>query len=245
MARFFIRGELAEKMTLNGLDAHHASHVLRLKPGDEIIVVDSLGKAAKARLETGNSTETPLTFIEKIDVNSEPPITVYLAQGLAKGDKMDYIVQKAVELGVNKIIPLIADHSVVRYDLPKQANRRERWQKIALEASKQCGRLTIPEVTTFQDMKKLLAGYGQNFMTVMLYEGERKNGLKTLLQGCPARAVLLLIGPEGGFSDGEVTFCRQQGIRTASLGPRILRTETAALAALSIVMYECGDLGGY
>jgi len=245
LARFFIAGELAEKMALRGLDAHHAGHVLRLKPGDEVIVVDSRGVAARARLEMGSLTETPLTFIEKIDDNSEPPITLYLAQGLPKGDKMDYIVQKAVELGVSKIIPLTAEHSVVRYDSAKQVNRRERWQKIALEAAKQCGRLTVPEVTAFEDMTGLLAGYGQDFMTVMLYEGERKSGLKALLKNCQARAILLLIGPEGGFSDGEVALCRQHGVQTVSVGPRILRTETAALAALSIVMYECGDLGGY
>ena len=245
MARFFIESELAEKMVLRGLDAHHASHVLRLKPGDEIIVVDSRGMAARARLETISLSEIILTFIARIADSGEPPVAVYLAQGLAKGDKMDYIVQKAVELGVGKIIPLAADRSVVRYDAAKQANRQERWKKIALEAAKQCGRLTVPEVTVFEDVKGLLAKYGQDFMMVMLYEGEQKNGFKALLKNCQARAVLLLIGPEGGFSDGEVAFCRQHGVHTVSVGPRILRTETAALAALSIVMYECGDLGGY
>lgn len=245
MARFFIEGELAEKMTLRGLDAHHASHVLRLKPGDEIIVVDSHGMAARAKLEKAGVAEIALTCIEKIAGDSEPPVAVYLAQGLAKGDKMDFIVQKAVELGVSKIIPLTADRSVVRYDHAKQANRRDRWQKIAMEAAKQCGRLVVPKVMMFEDIQGLLVKYGQDFMTVMLYEGEQKNSFKTLLKNCQARAVLLLVGPEGGFSEREVALCRLHGVRTVTIGPRILRTETAALAALSIVMYECGDLGGY
>lgn len=244
MARFFIENEVTEKMVLRGLDAHHATHVLRLKPGDEVIVVDPRGTAARVRLGINRLSEIPLTFIEKIDDNSEPSISVYLAQGLAKGDKMDYIVQKAVELGVSKVIPLLAERSVVRYDAAKRSNRRERWQKIALEAAKQCNRLIIPEVTDFQDMKMLLSEYGHDFMKIMLYEGEKKEGLKTLLKNCQARAILLLIGPEGGFSSEEVDFCLRHGVSTGSIGPRILRTETAALAALSVVMYECGDLGG-
>ena len=245
MARFFIEGKIAAQMALSGENAHHARNVLRLQPGEEVIVVDSEGNAGRAEVGKSSLTEISLTLIEQIDDHSEPPITVYLAQGLAKGDKMDYIVQKAVELGAGKIIPLAAERSIVRYDAAKQANRRERWQKIALEAAKQCGRLTVPEVTDFHDVKRLLAEYGKDSLIVMLYEGEKKSGLKALLKKCHARTILLLIGPEGGFSDGEAALCRQNGVQTVSIGPRILRTETAALAALSVVMYECGDLGGF
>jgi 16S rRNA (uracil1498-N3)-methyltransferase len=244
LARFFIDAELTEQMTLRGADAHHASHVLRLKPGAEILVVGRGGRAGRAKIAQITPAEVVLTVTEAVATNSEPPISVCLAHGLTKGDKMDYIVQKAVELGVNAVVPLLARHSVVHYDGAKQAARRERWQRIAAEAAKQCGRLMIPEVAACQDLAECLANRQSGTAVIMLYEGEKEYSLKKLLRNCQAASFLLVIGPEGGFSEREVTLCREQGAHTVSIGPRILRTETAALSALAIVMYECGDLGG-
>jgi 16S rRNA (uracil1498-N3)-methyltransferase len=158
---------------------------------------------------------------------------------------MDYIVQKVVELGVSRIIPLETTHCVVKYDTAKQRTRRERWQKIAHEAAKQCGRAVIPTVSPVQPLAELLANVPEQMVVIMLYEGDARRSLKSILQHHPSVNYLLIVGPEGGFSSLEVSECKQHGAQIVTLGPRILRTETAGLAAVSAVMYEHGDLGEF
>ena len=157
---------------------------------------------------------------------------------------MDYIVQKAVELGVRGVFPMDAEHSVVQYDQAKRNKRLERWQKIAVEAAKQCGRAVIPIVKPIADLTTILASFDVETVILMLYEGQTAQGLKQALAEHHAKNYLLLVGPEGGFSAKEVALCQSHGACIVTLGPRILRTETAALAGVSIVMYEYGDLGG-
>jgi 16S rRNA (uracil1498-N3)-methyltransferase len=241
--RFFIAGELADAVTITGPDARHIGRVLRLGPGAGLVVVDKAGRVARAEITAVEATAVHAAVRERLTAGHEPPVKVSLAQGMPKGDKLEYIVQKAVELGATAIVPLACEHCTVRYDAAKQGSRRERWRKIAAEAAKQCGRDAVPGVEPVRTLAEALAMAGANTDIIMLYEGQGGVPLREILAGNGASSYLLLIGPEGGFSPAEAELCRAHGARIATLGPRILRTETAALAALAIVMYEKGDLG--
>ena len=244
MRRFLLSDRLADKMIVAGGEAHHMLRVLRLAAGDQVVVVDPVGQAAVARITQASDTEVFLSMETMLEEEREAPITIRLAQGLPKSDKMDFIVQKALELGISEIIPMEADTSVVRYDAAKQQNRRERWQKIAAEAAKQCQRTIVPNVAAVQDLAKLLAATGGETQIIVLYEGQVPLGLKQVLREKPGNDYLLIIGPEGGLSSREVQLAQERGAAIVTMGPRILRTETAALAAIAAVMYEHGDLGG-
>ncbi len=229
---------------LDGNEAHHLLNVLRLAVRDKIVVVDTAGQAAIAEIMTVNQGKAILAIVEKLAENREAPIEIVLAQGLTKSDKMDYIVQKATELGIKAIIPFAADESVVKYEIGKQQSRQMRWQKIAFEAAKQCRRNTVPAVHDVQKLEQVLQGAGAGTNIFMLYEGETPLGIKQALIDSQPGSYLIIIGPEGGFSAREVTLSKAKGAQLVTMGPRILRTETAAVAALSIVMYHQGDLGG-
>jgi len=244
LRRFFIDTPLSADMMIQGTDAHHISKVLRLQVGHQIVVVSPDGSAATADIQSVTMDEVCVTLREIIAEDKEPPVNVYLAQGLPKSDKMDYIVQKAVELGIKGIYPMETEHCVVQYDQSKKKARRERWQKIAVEAAKQCGRSIVPMVEPVIGLSTLLSQLGPDAAIMMLYEGMAAQGLKQALAGHPAKNYILLVGPEGGFSAREVAICREMGACIVTLGPRVLRTETAALAGVAIVMYEYGDLGG-
>ena len=244
LRRFFINTSLEADMSIQGQDAHHISRVLRMQVGDSIVVVAPDGSAGIAKINSISVDKVVLDLQKKIVEDKEAPVSVYLAQGLPKSDKMDYIIQNAVELGVKGIYPMVAEHSVVQYDQAKQDKRLERWRKIAVEAAKQCGRAIIPIVNPIANLTTILAGIDADTVILMLYEGQTRQGLKEALAMHKASKYLLLVGPEGGFSNKEVALCQSHGACTVTLGPRILRTETAALAGVAIVMYEYGDLGG-
>ncbi len=244
MRRFFIDQPVEANFAITGSDARHIARVLRLQAGEEVDVVGSDGRAARAVIEVVALQQIELRFLEWLQESKEPPVNVSLAQGLAKGDKMDFIIQKAVELGVSRVIPLETERCVVRYEGKKRQDRVVRWQSIAAEAAKQCRRSFVPQVTEIMGLKRLLAELPPDATAIMLYEAENKQGLKDMLQKHSAREFLLLIGPEGGFSEAEAALCREHGVLMAGMGPRILRTETAATASLAVLMYEHGDLGG-
>jgi len=244
LRRFFVGAPLQTEMSIQGQDAHHIGRVLRMQVGDLIVVVAPDGSAGIAEINSIFVDKVVLTLQETIVEDKEAPLNVYLAQGLPKSDKMDYIVQKAVELGVRGIYPMEAEHSVVQYDQAKKNKRLERWGKIAVEAAKQCGRAVIPLVEPIRKLTAILECFDAETVILMLYEGQTAQGLKQALAERHAKNYLLLVGPEGGFSAKEVALCQSHGACIVTLGPRILRTETAALAGVSIVMYEYGDLGG-
>lgn len=244
MRRCFISGLLAEEMVISGEDAHHILHALRFKVGGELTIVDAARKVARARIvETGGGW-VKAALIAEIEDCTEPPVEVVLAQCLPKSDKMDFIVQKAVELGVGAVCPVVSENCVVKYDAAKREARRQKWQKIAREAAKQCGRAAVPKVLPILALKDLASLADGKTELIFCYEQEDQRSIRTLLEESRADRFLLLVGPEGGFSAGEAAFCRSLGFQSVTLGSRILRAETASLAALSIVMYQNGDLGG-
>jgi 16S rRNA (uracil1498-N3)-methyltransferase len=243
MRQFFV-SKITPIMEIVGDEAKHMMRVLRLKVNEEIEVVNSEGRAARSRIISGDSERVIAEFVEWNKHDSEPPIQITLAQALTKSDKFDYIVQKAVELGAAKIVPLATEHCVVKYDESKQKQKNIRWQKIAAEAAKQSRRTFITEVTSVMTLAELFTKVTPDQLVLFCYEQEDKQGVKELLRQTKAQKFLLIVGPEGGFSCQEAEFAKTSGAMPVSFGPRILRTETAATAALSVVMYECGDLGG-
>ena len=246
MHRFFIPQLYHEEMYLEGVDARHISKVLRMQPGDKLQIVSDDGVSAMAEITAIDSERVSVRCLEKLAESHEPRVKLVLAQGLAKGEKMDFIIQKAVEMGAHSVIPVAMEHSVVRLDGAKAAKKVERWQKIAESAAKQSKRDLIPQVQPGQSMDQMLASC-ECETKIIAYECEDRLSLKAALKAAEAAGgiheLLLIIGPEGGISEGELELARQAGAVPVSLGRRILRAETAGLVAMSAIFYETGDLG--
>ena len=246
MHRFFVPQLYNEEMYIEGVDARHISKVLRMQPGDKLQIVSDDGVSAMAEITAIASERVSVRCLEKLAESHEPRVRLVLAQGLAKGEKMDFIIQKAVEMGAYSVIPVAMEHSVVRLDGAKAAKKVERWQKIAESAAKQSKRDIIPQVQPVQSMAEMLAS-GDCETKIIAYECEDRLSLKAALKAAEAaggiKELLLIIGPEGGISEGELELARQAGAVPVSLGRRILRAETAGLVAISAIFYETGDLG--
>ena len=230
-----------ELLTITGPEVNHIRNVMRLKPGEEISVsIGGDGKEYRYGIEsyTEDSVLCRLRFVKDKEV--ELPVKVLLFQGLPKADKMDLIVQKAVELGAAEIIPVSMERCVVKLDAGKAAKKTARWQTIAESAASQSRRSIIPRVLAPMSMKEAVEyAKEQTEVRVIPYELQEDDGtvkqyLESLKEG---QSVSIFIGPEGGFAPGEVELAKEAGIRPISLGRRILRTETAGLAILSWLIY--------
>lgn len=247
MHRFMVDPEQVgeESIRLTGEDLKHLNQVLRLGPGDVIGVFDGSGMEYEARLTHVDKHEAVAEILSSRLSDTEPRIKVTLFQGLPKGEKMDWIIQKAVELGVYQIIPVITQRSVVQLDQKERQKKAERWNRIAKEAAKQCGRACVPQVFAPINLDEMLKLRDTFNAAVLLYENEQKKCLKELMICYTINKIgdiALFVGPEGGFSSLEVDKCCQSGFDIAGLGRRILRTETAAISGLSIIMYEMGEM---
>ena len=243
MHRFFIPQLYNEEMTITGVDAKHIGKVLRMQPGDKLQIVSDDGVSALAEVAAITESTVTVHCLEKLAESHEPAVKITLAQGLAKGEKMDFIIQKAVELGAYSIVPVAMEHSVVRLDGAKADKKVERWQKIAEAAAKQSKRDIIPQVQDVQTVKEMLANNDCK-TKIIAYECEDRMSLKTALREAgQMEDLLLIIGPEGGISEAELAKAREAGAVPVSLGRRILRAETAGLVAMSAIFYETGDLG--
>ncbi|MBQ9985011.1 MAG: 16S rRNA (uracil(1498)-N(3))-methyltransferase [Oscillospiraceae bacterium] len=243
MPRFFVDSEqlAGTKVYIQGEDVKHISKVLRLRAGDLITVCDKQKTDYECEVAELSSDRVVCEIIDKHPNRAEAEIDIVLYQGMPKSDKMDYIVQKCVELGAVKIVPVITKRAVSR---PSDGEKKVvRWQKIAAEAAKQCGRGIIPEIGDIIsfDEAVLCMQNDADALNLMPYECEGDKKLRDILVACGKKRVNIFIGPEGGFDDMEAAVARNKGIATVTLGPRILRTETAPLAVITAVMYELGD----
>ena len=230
---------------LSGDDLKHLSQVLRLRTGDIIEVFDGSGTEYEARLTEVGKIEARAEILKSQLADTEPNIRVTLYQGLPKAEKMDFIIQKAVELGVFRIVPVTTQRTVVQLDDQDKKRKLERWNRIAREAAKQCKRTCVPEVALPMTLKSALKESGNADAAIALYENEQKKCLKELLKCYNINKIgdiALFIGPEGGFSNDEVVEMTESGAVTAGLGKRILRAETAAVSVISIIMYEMGEM---
>lgn len=222
-------------------EAKHALRVLRLSAGDEVCALDGRGRRFLGRIDTDGETAL-VTLTEELPSN-EPPVRVTLYQGLPKADKLELIVQKLTELGGAALVPVKMERSVAKSDGKDGAKRQERLERIAREAVKQCRRAQSPEVTVPLTWKQALARMGDHDLILVPWEDAHTLTMKQAFAEAPgAKDIGIVIGPEGGMSEGEVDRLREAGARAVTLGPRILRAETAAVASVTAAMLLWGDL---
>ncbi len=248
MFQFFVdKGQIAPKEGLayiTGPDVNHISHVLRMKPGEQFYVTDgeSQGKYLCA-LKSVAGEQVVCDILRYLEESNELPCEIVLYQGLPKADKMELIIQKAVELGVARVVPVATKRSVVKLDEKKAHAKISRWQGIAEAAAKQSKRDMIPVIGSVMSLKEALKEAAEFEVSMMPYENaEGMAATRSLLNGIrPGQRVAIFIGPEGGFDDTEVEAALLQGTRPVTLGRRILRTETAGLAVLAMLVYLLED----
>lgn len=233
-----------DKVYITGRDVNHIKNVLRMKPGEELLVSDGAGADYACSIESLEDDRIVCAVTGKEAALSEPSVKFFLFQGLPKADKFEHIIQKSVELGVYEIIPVQTSRSIVKYDDKKAGAKKERWQKIAESAAKQSRRGIIPEVKDVMSFKQALeyAGSMEAGLDLLLIPYENFKDMHTtkevVLGIKPESRVGIFIGPEGGFDEKEVKAACDAGARQISLGSRILRTETAPLMLLSVLMFN-------
>ena len=241
MPRFFVDGPPEDGMlVLRGENAHHAGRVLRLRPGEAVTLCDGRGTDYDCTVETVEKDAVACRVQDSHPADTEPKQRLTLYMALPKGDKMEFIVQKAVELGASEIVPYLSKNCVSRPD--KTDKKVERWRKIAVEAAKQCGRGVLPAVHPVLPVAEAIARAAQSETALFLYENEKKTGLRDALAGGVGKTVSLMVGPEGGFAPEEAAAAQAAGLVSVSLGTRILRCETAPVAALAAVLYAGGNM---
>lgn len=242
MHRFFAdKSQISsDRVEITGDDVKHISRVLRLRTGDKISVCNKEKTDFLCEIVSIEKEKVCADILSAEPNHNESSISITLYQGLPKGDKLDTIIQKAVELGAVKVVPVVMKRTVVKLSNPEA--KLQRWQRIADEASKQCMRGILPEVATPISFDEMLNSIDKNELTLLPYENEKNIRLKNILEeNKSCTGVNIIIGPEGGFDEEEVRIALDRGIKTVTLGPRIMRCETAPIAAIAAVMYELGD----
>lgn len=240
---FYIeRSQINEnKIRITGPDVNHIKNVLRMEKGESLVICDKQGKDYYCELESLGEDEVIAVIREINDTESELPARIVLFQGLPKKDKMELIVQKAVELGAYEIVPVAMKRCVAKIeDRKKEKKKLERWQAISESAAKQSGRGVIPEVKHVMNFKEAVE-YGKSLSCCLVpYEQAENMAVtqKEVEQAVKEKTIGVFIGPEGGFDDTEIACIEEAGFHAITLGKRILRTETAGLTTLSILMYE-------
>ena len=242
MHHFFVTPQQVdgEQIRMEGSDVNHMKNVLRMKVHEKVEISDGQKKKYICEVASYEEGSAVLQILEEMEADTELSSRLYLFQGLPKGDKMELIVQKAVELGVYQIVPVAMKRSVVRLDDKKAAKKIERWNAIAESAAKQAGRSRIPEVKLPVSYKEALKMAQELDITLLPYElADGMKQSKELIHGIESgQSVGIFIGPEGGFEPDEVDAAIENGARVITLGRRILRTETAGLATLAVLMFE-------
>jgi 16S rRNA (uracil1498-N3)-methyltransferase len=247
MRLFYIDPSAATKplVTIEGSEAHHIKNVLRLKPGDHIELFDGTGYEYEAVISSLDAEKVEVEIRRKLQSNVSSGARIMVAQAFLKEKKMDDLVRKLSELGIARWIPFFSQRSIARPDKERLVARTQRWKRIAVEAMKQCRRknmLEISDALTFDEVLKLSKPCD---LKIAFWENEavplgRDMATKP---GSTLKSIMVMLGPEGGFTEQEIDMARQSGFVTAGLGPRILRAETATLAASTLIQYLYGDIG--
>lgn len=242
MYHFFVdRGQVSEnEITITGPDVNHIRNVLRMTIGEEVLVSDGSGKSYKGKINSLSAENILLEIIGSGEEGTEPGARFYLFQGMPKSDKMELVIQKAVELGVYEIIPVFTKRSIVRLDESKKASKLKRYNAISESAAKQSGRSIVPKVGPFMSFKEAVSYAGELSLNMIPYENfkdmnETRSVLEQVEEGMN---IGIFIGPEGGFDADEISLAMKNDMKPISLGKRILRTETAAMALLSVLMFK-------
>ncbi|MFQ5830033.1 MAG: 16S rRNA (uracil(1498)-N(3))-methyltransferase [Candidatus Methylomirabilia bacterium] len=245
MARFHIRPAAlnGEQIVFDEQETRHLTRVLRLGAGDVVQAMDGKGTEFTIRLEGFVGRLAQGRVLARSSRLTESSFAITLAQGVPKGEKMEWIVKTVTELGAARVVPLLTERCVVQLTPSRWRERTRRWQRVAKEAAKQCGRTVVPEVRFPCDLQEFVAEAVPCDLAICFWEGERQS-LRVILDSASraAASALLVVGPEGGLSSSEVDLLRAHGIRTAGLGPRILRTETAGAVGVALLQARFGDL---
>ncbi len=240
MPRFFVNpSDVGEgTLTISGDDAYHIARSLRMAVGDELTVSDGAGTEYLCTLSRIRDEECECKIEQSRKSPTEPPVKISLFMAYPKGDKLEFVVQKAVELGASSIIPFESSRCVKRQKAEKADKQTERLSKIAKEAAKQCGRGILPEVFHSVSFSEMLERALESELALFCYEGTGTESLRAVLESTEApRSVSVIVGCEGGFSEAEAQICKNKGARAVNLGPRILRCETAPCYVLSALSY--------
>lgn len=229
------------KGTITGRDAKHMSRVLRLNKGAVIIISNGQGKDFSARILSVSVERIELDIIEELALATESPIDITLCSGMLKDNKMDFVIKHVTQLGITKWVPFFSERSIPSPDAKRMEKRRERWDTIAGESLKQCQRSRLPEICMPVSFEKLLTLPEPSDLKLAFWE-KASTKLNTLKGKKDVSRVFILIGPEGGFSENEMDQAEQKGFFACSLGPRILRAETASISSCTLIQHLFGDL---
>lgn len=247
MHKFFTPSDLFSDThaTIVGDDVKHIYKVLRIEIGEKVIINNLQGIEYLGEIEELNKQQVSVKLLQRLEINNESPLEIYLFQGLPKAAKMDLIVQKGTELGIRQVIPTITSRVDVK--LKGEFKKLDRLQRIALEACKQCKRTLIPEIKEPVEFKEMTDILTEMDLVVVPYENAEGYGIRNVIgeiNSCRIKKVAIIVGPEGGFEEEEIEELRSKGAYIITLGPRILRTETAGFVCASLLQYELGDIGG-
>ena len=240
MPRFFLDHISGETAYIEGSDAKHIIKVLHAQPGREFIISDTRGTDYVCAVKELGGTIVTFDVLSSAPCPNEPRACIRLFQALPKGDKLEFIIQKAVELGVSEVVPVLTSRCISRPSHKAMDKKLTRLQRIAYEAAKQCERGIIPKVMPLLEFDRAVAQMTQSDLSVLFYE-ESATPLRQALTPQPA-SISIMVGSEGGFSPNEAAFAQSQGVANASLGKRTLRCETASVTALSAILYHLGEL---
>jgi len=248
MRRFVVRPDAIEsdRVRFDADETHHLARVLRLRPGALVEAADGRGGILTVRIESLGGPDAWGTIVERPGAGAparESPCAITLAQAILKGERMTWLVQKATELGVARIVPVETARVVARVPAGRAAIRQRRWERVAREAVKQCGRAVVPAVEAPRPLAAILAETAAHEVTWLCWEGGGPGVAGVAREIAPPRWLLLLVGPEGGFTAEEVAQAEAAGARPVGLGPRILRAESAGLVMLALCQHLFGDLG--
>lgn len=243
MPRFYISPQhiSQSRVVIDGSQAHHIINVLRLETGDEITLFDGSGYEYNSQIIDIQSGKLVAQIKTRVKPAVESPLELTLGQALIKGDKMELIIQKATELGVSRIIPLKTARSR-RISPDVLIRKQERWQDISTEAAQLCGRIKLPQIERCFKFSEFCADFETADLKLIFWEKEGHSLKNTLTKIKPPKQVAVLVGPEGSFNQNELQTAQEHGFIPVGLGPRILRAETAAIAALSLIQYQLGDI---
>lgn len=241
MHRFFVPGswQISDEVVLEEAQAHQISQVLRLRPQTLITLLDNMGWAYTVTLTEVNKRQVRGRVTERTPAMGEPTTHLTLYQGLLKADKFEWVLQKGTEIGVACFVPLITERSVVQ---EVSANKLTRWQRILTEAAEQSGRGRVPQLLSAIPFASALTSLSPDTLALIPYEQEKVTSLRTSLAAPLSHSLALFIGPEGGWSEAEIRLAQTHGVIAITLGPRILRAETAAVVAAALALYERGEL---
>lgn len=252
MQRYFITPEQfgEDSVVIGGEDARHIAKVMRGKPGDKLIVSDGVSREALAEITEIGPGEVTAAVVERLAMTHEPRVQITVAQSLPKGDKLETVIQKCTEIGAVAFVPFLSERTIVQYDERKEGKRLERWRKICKEAAEQAHRNIVPEVGQPRSWKQLLQSFGEYDAVYFCYEKEKglqlRSAVAPWLNGPgsdKAGRVMVVVGPEGGFSPEECAAAEAAGAVSVGLGRRILRCETAGMVACACILYESGEMG--